>query len=310
LGIDVAESNVSQSTSALASTSIQDLGASVVQEIIQQSDFADERLRLGRWYLDKARWREAAWDPKFDERKNPDRGYNLAQVREQDDIVRNMTQRAIKSSTPFVIFLAGGPGSGKGFALKWLKEHQYYPVEHAVIDIDEARYHSSPWAANTDHSEEGIAKLVNATQAGAGFVCEVAALRCAMQSRSFVYDSTLRIQGWASEFIRLLKEVQPGLRTCILFIDSLVDACKVRAHERFLKEKRNVPMEFLESCNKASRSSVVGLRDSVDLFMHMHNDSLHTPPHAAETTPPEKLRDFVTHQESVWQTCCVGRRLS
>mmetsp|Transcript_51674 Transcript_51674/g.167846 ORF Transcript_51674/g.167846 Transcript_51674/m.167846 type:complete len:883 (-) Transcript_51674:399-3047(-) len=304
LGINVAESHASQS--ALRFTSMHDLGASVVQDFIEQSEYAEARSRLSRWYLDKERWRTAAWDAKFEERRNPDRGYNSAQIKEQDHIVSNMTRHAIKSTAPFVIFLAGGPGSGKGFALKWLRDHAYYPVQHAVLDIDEARYQSSAWAINADDSPEGIAKLVDATQAGAGFVCEVAALRCAMQSKSFVYDSTLRIEGWASEFIRLLKEVQPRLRICILFIDSPVDACKVRAHERFLKEKRNVPETFIESCNAASRATVASLRDSVHLYMHVHNDSLQVPPHAAEDTPPEMLPKFIKHVELGQQTCWFG----
>jgi len=285
---------------------MQDLGASVVQDFIQQSEFAEARFRLSRWYLDKEKWHASAWDAKYEDRTNPDRGYNSAQIKEQDHIVGNMTRHAIKSTAPFVIFLAGGPGSGKSWVLKWLQDKQCYPVHQAVLDIDAARCQSSAWATNADDSPEGIATLVDATQAGAGFVCEVAALRCAMQSKSFIYDSTLRLEGWASEFIRLLQKVQPRLRTCILFVDSPVDVCKVRAHQRFLKEKRNVPESYIESCNLASRATVASLRDSVDLYTHVYNDSLHTPPQATEDTPPEMLREFITHWESVLMTCCSG----
>mmetsp|Transcript_13372 Transcript_13372/g.43274 ORF Transcript_13372/g.43274 Transcript_13372/m.43274 type:complete len:106 (-) Transcript_13372:395-712(-) len=92
----------------------------------------------------------------------------------------------------------------------------------------------------------------------------------------------------------------PGRRAC------LGRGVSVRAHERFLKEKRNVPETFIESCNAASRATVASLRDSVHLYMHVHNDSLQVPPHAAEDTPPEMLPKFIKHVELGQQTCWFG----
>jgi len=171
-------------------------------------------------------------------------------------------------ASPWTIFLAGGPGSGKGSVFRHLQAIGCVPRHPVVIDCDAIRIRLPQW----DQYDDKLV-AVKATQVQAGYIADTAMRRCIREGRSFVFDSTMRNFRSAVEFLARLRIY--GFRTCVIFVDTLLEVCQKRVEQRRIKTGRPVQPEFVIECNRLSREVHHRLKDLErdHLFITLRNDS-------------------------------------
>ena len=63
--------------------------------------------------------------------------YNKSRQLWQDACVKNVVTRTHPQSRPWVVYTCGPMGVGKGFALSWMSQHGFFPLEN-IVHIDPA----------------------------------------------------------------------------------------------------------------------------------------------------------------------------
>jgi len=206
-------------------------------------------------------------------------------------IVDRLCETAAPTDKPWAMFMAGGPGSGKGSVIQWLKDTGIVDSQSVHIDVDRNRLHLDDWKADQAYpkSEETVKK----TQPEAGFISELAAFRCCQTKLPFLYDGTLRNAEWNLAFFKALKKILPDLRICICLVDTPLETCKARVKTRCEKTGRPVQDEFVVSCNEAARKSADSLskEDVVSMYVRISNQ-YEAPTYAGCANDGTKLLQF------------------
>merc|ERR1712060_186365 len=96
----------------------------------------------------------AAMDSCYVERKDERKGYTAEQTLEQDRILNRVIRGASSVEHPWALFTAGGPGSGKGTCIRFLRDKiRVIPGMTVVIDIDDLRMMLPVYQQMTDKVE-------------------------------------------------------------------------------------------------------------------------------------------------------------
>jgi hypothetical protein len=172
---------------------------------------------------------------------------------------------------------AGGPGAGKSHVFRYLVTHGALPdfgKDIALIDLDRNRQFTQAW--RHDKAKIKSQKTVNASQVQAGFISDLLAATCCLQSKSFIFDGTMRNSEIALKSMMRWKGLAEPRRVqiCILFVDTDIDICKTRVKKRTEEEGRPVPEKYVEDTNQQSRASFDRLKDNaiVDLCIRIENN--------------------------------------
>lgn len=201
------------------------------------------------------------------------------------EIVEGLTQQAGKMQDPFGIWLAGGPGSGKGHVLRELAKLQALPSgQFAHLDVDAHRQYLPAW--QEDANDPKLVSSVERTQHEAGYINDLAMARCARQRINFVVDGTMRKAEHTQRNIQRMREesaqwkncgargnlMMRPLRVTIVFVAADVDVCLERVALRTAETGRPVQEDFVKECNQQCRESVKALSKRVNLFTHLKNN--------------------------------------
>merc|ERR1719215_2272433 len=145
------------------------------------------------------------------------------------------------------------------------------------IDLDQVRTQLKLWQADTGFpkSESTCAQ----TQVEAGFICELAADRCATEGKNFIFDGTFRNAKFNRDFMNRLKDRARqhgnGLRMCVLLVDTELEICKARVEARKILTGRPVPLKFVEECNRESKLTAKKIGADpvlIDTFISIDNN--------------------------------------
>lgn len=131
--------------------------------------------------------------------------YTQEQNEDHTNVVEFITGEFAEVESPWMIFMAGGPGSGKGYVIRWLKEHMVIPHIAAHIDFERHRTGLRTW--KEDKGKVKSKATVAASQVEAGWIGELAAISCAVCGKSFVYDGTFRNSAWNLRFMKRLQSI-------------------------------------------------------------------------------------------------------
>uniref|UniRef100_A0A7S2N6J8 Zeta toxin domain-containing protein n=1 Tax=Zooxanthella nutricula TaxID=1333877 RepID=A0A7S2N6J8_9DINO len=207
---------------------------------------------------------------------------------EHAEIVERLTQKAEVMQNPFGIWLAGGPGSGKGHALQELSRMGALPFgAFAHLDVDKNREYLPAWI--NDRNKPKLVPSVERTQYEAGYINDLAMTLCARQRLNFVIDGTMRnTETTIRNMFRMRKladqwkhlgargtRSMKKLRVAVVFIDADVEVCLERVAQRAVKTGRPVQHDFVKECNQLCRDSVKAIAKApgcVDLFVHVKNN--------------------------------------
>jgi len=236
-------------------------------------------------------------DAIYEEQLQKGREYDEDQKKEQSRIVDHITRNAIAVSEPWAIFMAGGPGSGKGHALSYLKRKDLIPPTVAHIDLDHNRSYLREW--QDDRSNPKSIATVERTQIEAGFISELAAIRCSVRGKCFIYDATMRNKEWNIRFIQRLMDQalcnNRRLRVGLIFVDAALEKCQERVVDRAHRTRRLVQPDFVVRCHKEAKATAIALRekhDLVHLWAHMDNNG--EPVFLADGASEQEVRCFTS----------------
>jgi hypothetical protein len=121
-------------------------------------------------------------------------------------IVAKLADHVTPNGQPWALWVAGGAGSGKGYALDWLFKKAGVPHNvYAHLDVDAHRFSLGAWIE--DNAEPKLMTTAARTQAEAGYINDTAMAACARQRKNFVVDGTMRDQQYALEQMDRMKQL-------------------------------------------------------------------------------------------------------
>lgn len=225
-------------------------------------------------------------------------GFTQDDEDEQDRVVDELVEQGVPVPRPWALFMAGGPGSGKGHVVKSLTEWDILPQTGIVhIDLDHVRTFLRDWKEDLGNPKSEA--TCAATQVEAGFICELTADRCVAEGKSFIFDGTFRNKEWNQAFIEKLKaRAARPLRVCILLVDTSLDICQTRVTARMLHTGRPVPGAFVVRCNAEAKSAAmaVSMSPAVETFVHVDNDG-ELPAFLPDGKNSKELKEFFIMEE-------------
>jgi hypothetical protein len=188
-----------------------------------------------------------------DIRKTRDYSYhnNFTEERQlwQDDVIRNVVIRTERQARPWILFTCGPMGAGKSFALSWMSQHGFFPLENIVhIDPDRFKTIMPEWAGyiKTDPASAG-----SHTHRESSFMVEIAQ-ECALRRSQHIWvDGSLRDGKWYAQVFEDLRFRFPQYRIAIFYVHASEAAVRKRIAMRAETTGRAIP----ESLIKASLES-------------------------------------------------------
>eukprot|EP00440_Ansanella_granifera_P001766 gb/GFBE01001904.1/.p1 GENE.gb/GFBE01001904.1/~~gb/GFBE01001904.1/.p1 ORF type:complete len:566 (+),score=112.49 gb/GFBE01001904.1/:1-1698(+) len=265
-GVDVA--NVGSAGSTTASGSTSELASTVDMATKAVLGWDQDELELALFdvvYREQAERRKSGV-PWSDEERG-----DLQRI-VADRIIGNHHGSLPRYTAPWAIFLAGGPGSGKGFAFDELVKKFLGEDTFVHIEVDKNREYLPAWDADKNFPK--LQATVDATQVEAGLLAQTAALACSMRGHCFVFDATFRNLDWNLHFIRRLRAVSSTLQVGVVLVDTDVAICKARALDRAAKVGRPVPEDQVALYNEQARESARAAweQKAVDFFVDISNN--------------------------------------
>jgi len=184
-----------------------------------------------------------------DLRSRVDYGYhnNYTKKRQlwQDGIVKRNVCRLNPQVQPWIVYTCGPMGVGKGYALSWMSEQGYFPLENLVhIDPDHFKLLMPEW--------EGYVKA-NAENAGgmchkeSSFIQEIAQEVALMRNQNIWVDGSLRNTDWFSIVLKDIRERFPMYKLAIFIVEAEEQEIRNRIQKRGEETGRFVPEQMLAS---------------------------------------------------------------
>ena len=83
-------------------------------------------------------------------REERDYAYHVNYTKErqlwQDKVIKRVVSRTEPQPHPWIVYTCGPAGAGKGFALSWMSQHGYFPLENIChIDPDQFKHAMPEW---------------------------------------------------------------------------------------------------------------------------------------------------------------------
>mmetsp|Transcript_91558 Transcript_91558/g.259227 ORF Transcript_91558/g.259227 Transcript_91558/m.259227 type:complete len:370 (+) Transcript_91558:52-1161(+) len=200
--------------------------------------------------------------------------YSEERERVQDDIIErlcaeNTEERPADELLPWVIFMAGAMGVGKGYVQHWMNEHKMLDLKHfVVVDPDKIRTMLPEWDSYVKMNRESAGDM---TQKEAGCIAEILGYKALRQRLNVIFDGSLRDVNWYRDYFRSLRKNFPGVRLMILHITADQDEVLRRAKERGQATGRVVPVDTLMKSMQQVPESVSGLAQYADFVCRIHN---------------------------------------
>jgi len=196
----------------------------------------------------------------------------------QDRVVRKFLDAAVlgshfdmaSPSSNWIVFTAGGMGSGKSYTLAWLKNRTYFPLNAFVyVDPDEirARLPESKKYLETDGSTYG-----DLTQKEAGYVAEILIGTALQQDKPVLVDGSLREYEWYLKYFRILRRSYPGLKIGIIHVHASIKSQYERMEARAKRTGRLIPEKLMETTTHLINKSLSVLVPHSDFFASIDNE--------------------------------------
>lgn len=205
------------------------------------------------------------------------------------------THCSTKAHSPWIVFTAGAMGSGKTHTLRYLHEHQYFPLESfVVVDPDDIRRHLPEWALYPPMiAGERTRKEV-------GYISEIMIHVALRHGKNVLVDGSLRDADWYQRHFASLRQLYPSLKIAILHVQASRENVLRRAMKRSIDTGRVVPLETLEHALECVPKSVRILAPHTDFFCEFNNDSTPSVPDIQILTPGVNWESFTR----IWYQSC------
>ena len=196
-----------------------------------------------------------------DVREARDYSYHVNYTRErqlwQDTVIKAAVTRTDPQPAPWIVYTCGPAGAGKGFALSWMSQHGYFPLEYIVhIDSDQFKQVMPEWDEYVARDRDGGASLMHRES---GYLQEIAQ-EVAMRSQQNVWvDGTLKDGEYYAKVLRAVRQSYPQYKIAIFEVTACEATVRRRIQQRAEKTGRAVPEEII-------REALAGVNDSLAIL--------------------------------------------
>ncbi|KAJ8614254.1 hypothetical protein CTAYLR_001107 [Chrysophaeum taylorii] len=197
----------------------------------------------------------------------------------QDEVIRRVAVRSDAQSSPWLVYTCGAMGAGKGYALHWLSEHGYFPLEDIVhIDPDRFKEMMPEWPGYVSRDRDSAGSL---THRESGYLAEITQ-EVAMERRQHVWvDGSLRNADYFTTVFQELRLRHPAYRIAIFYVDARPEVAWRRTRTRAAKTGRAVPKDLFHKSMAATAESLRVLTPYVDFLARIENQEDAQPPRLA-----------------------------
>eukprot|EP00299_Pterocystis_sp_00344_P012978 c6304_g1_i1.p1 GENE.c6304_g1_i1~~c6304_g1_i1.p1 ORF type:complete len:622 (-),score=93.62 c6304_g1_i1:73-1938(-) len=202
-----------------------------------------------------------------------DYNYHVNYTRErqvwQDAVVRSVVRRTQPQPRPWLILTCGLPGAGKTFALSWMSENGFFPLENVVrVDPDQFKFIMPEWELYLQVSEASAARKCHHES---GFLAELAQHAAMSQNQHVWVDTTLKDHQWFASKFEEFRVTCPLYRIAIFHIVAPRDQIQERLKEREERTGRRVPPEVFDESMKEIANSLEVLTSKVNFVARINN---------------------------------------
>eukprot|EP00035_Acanthoeca_spectabilis_P031939 m.16398 g.16398 ORF g.16398 m.16398 type:complete len:309 (+) comp5044_c0_seq1:182-1108(+) len=167
----------------------------------------------------------------------------------QDVKPTNCTKRR-----PFIVFMAGGMGSGKTHMLRWANKKGYFDtMRYVYVDPDrfKCRLPETEEYIRRDPTTAG-----SMTHAESAYLAEIAQEAALQQCKNVLVDGSLRDWRWYTDVFAAIQRDRPHYRIAIIKVTCRRETMHQRAATRGEKTGRVVSKELLDESRDAADASV------------------------------------------------------
>jgi len=188
----------------------------------------------------------------------------------QDEMLRDVVGGGTVHPMPWIVFMAGAMGAGKGSTLDWMSNHGYFPLPDIVqIDLDRFRTCLPEWPEYLNRNAQTAGYL---TQRESGYCVEVAQEAAMQAGKNICVDGSLRDHKWYAEVFSSIRKTHANYRIAIIHVKASWGNITARAASRAAETGRIVPLETLRDSFDQVPISVEKLAPLVDFVAHIDND--------------------------------------
>lgn len=188
----------------------------------------------------------------------------------QDTVIKTAVTRTDPQPAPWIVYTCGPAGAGKGFALSWMSQHGYFPLEYIVhIDSDSFKQVMPEWDEYVRRDRDGGASLMHQES---GYLQEIAQ-EVAMRSQQNVWvDGTLKDGEYYAKVLREVRRNYPQYKIAIFEVTASEATVRKRIQQRAAKTGRDVPEEIIQKALAGVNDSLAILTPLADFVAKISNE--------------------------------------
>lgn len=173
---------------------------------------------------------------------------------------------------PWIVFMAGGMGVGKGFVLTWAHKRQYFDLSRYVhVDQDKIKFLLPEMDEYVRRNKVTAGSL---THHESGFVAEVIQEQALLDGKNIVVDGSLRDWRWYRHVFQELRRKYSYYKIAVVKVTCERATMLQRAHVRGEATGRVVPEDLLLSSLDQVDEGVEQLTPLADWMMEVNNESV------------------------------------
>ena len=129
-----------------------------------------------------------------------DYGYHTNYTKErqlwQDKVIQAVVTRTEAQPAPWIVYTCGPAGAGKGYALSWMSQHGYFPLEAIChIDPDQFKQVMPEWKGYVARGVDTASAFMHSES---GYLQEIAQEVAMRNSQNVWVDGSLRDGNWCA----------------------------------------------------------------------------------------------------------------
>lgn len=194
----------------------------------------------------------------------------------QDAVVKQVAVRTEARTTPWLVYTMGPMGAGKGYALHWLSEHGYFPLEDIVhVDPDRFKEMMPEWNGYVERDKQTAGTKCHRES---GLLAEITQEVAMTQRQHVWFDGSLRNANYFKAVIERIRATHPAYKIAIFYVYASEAVARRRAKARAALTGRVVPESVFKSSLEAPAESLRLLTPYVDFLARISNEDDGRPP--------------------------------
>jgi len=187
-----------------------------------------------------------------------------------DRVVDSVVTKTQAQATPWIVYTCGPMGAGKGYALQWMSDNGFFPLNNIVhIDPDHFKSVMPEWQGYT-----AVDTAIAGSQCHqeSGYIQELAQEVAMDKSQNIWVDGSLRNGEWFRTVYDDIRERFPRYRIAIFYVYASEETIRARVKSREEKTGRGVPEQELVDSMQAPDKSLGMLVSKVDFIARIDNN--------------------------------------